>query len=72
MTAPERFAKKSDSSCNAGANGMDPAHAGEVKSRTSTASGSNLTFESRQGFPADSIRASLAHANWNLHYSQAR
>ena len=36
------------------------------------ASGSNLTFESREGFPADSIRASLAHANWNLHYSQAR
>ena len=27
------------------------------------ASGSNLTFESRKGFPADWTRASLAHAN---------
>ena len=36
------------------------------------ASGSNLTFESRRGFPADSIRASLAHANRNFHHSQAR
>jgi hypothetical protein len=35
-------------------------------------SGSNLTFESRRGFPADSIRASLADANGNFHYAQAR
>jgi len=36
------------------------------------ASGSNLTFESEEGFPADSSRASLAHANWNFHHSQAQ
>ena len=36
------------------------------------ASGSNLTFESEEGFPADSSRASLAHANRNLHHSQAQ
>jgi hypothetical protein len=35
-------------------------------------SGSNLTFESRPGFPAGSLRASLADANGNLHHSQAR
>jgi hypothetical protein len=35
-------------------------------------SGSNLTFESRMGFPADSTRASLAHANRDFHHSQAR
>ena len=34
-------------------------------------SGSNLTFESEEGFPADSSRASLAHANRNFHHSQA-
>jgi alkanesulfonate monooxygenase SsuD/methylene tetrahydromethanopterin reductase-like flavin-dependent oxidoreductase (luciferase family) len=36
------------------------------------ASGSNLTFESRKGFPADSMRASLADANGNLHHAQIR
>ena len=36
------------------------------------ASGSNLTFESEEGFPADSSRASLAHANRNFHHSQAQ
>ena len=36
------------------------------------ASGSNLTFESHKGFPLDSTRASLAHANRNFHHSQAR
>ena len=35
-------------------------------------SGSNLTFESEEGFPADSSRASLAHANRNFHHSQAQ
>jgi hypothetical protein len=39
---------------------------------SSASSGSNLTFESQQGFPADSIGASLAYANGNFHYSQAR
>jgi hypothetical protein len=34
-------------------------------------SGSNLTFESPRGFPADSIRASLTYANRNFHHSQA-
>ena len=38
----------------------------------SRASGSNLTFESHKGFPLDSTRASLAHANRNFHHSQAR
>ena len=37
-----------------------------------TTSGSNLTFESRKGFPPDSTHASLAHVNWNFHYSHAR
>jgi hypothetical protein len=36
------------------------------------ASGSNLTFESQQGFPAGSLRASLADANGNFYHSQAR
>src|SRR5258705_2968041 len=35
-------------------------------------SGSNLTFESEEGFPADSSRASLAHENRNFHHSQAQ
>ncbi len=35
-------------------------------------SGANLTFESSEGFPPDSIHASLAHAKRNFHYSQAR
>ena len=35
-------------------------------------SGSNLTFESEEGFPADSSRASLAHANRNFHHSQVQ
>jgi hypothetical protein len=35
-------------------------------------SGSRLTFESRKGFPADWMHASLAHANRNFHHSQAR
>ena len=34
-------------------------------------SGLRLTFESQRGFPADSMHASLAHANRNFHYSQA-
>jgi hypothetical protein len=34
-------------------------------------SGSNLTFESPQGFPAGSLHASLADANGNFHHSQA-
>ncbi len=34
-------------------------------------SGSRLTFESLRGFPADSMHASLAHANRNFHHSQA-
>ena len=36
------------------------------------ASGSNLTFESWKGFPSGSLHASLAHANRNFHFSQAR
>jgi hypothetical protein len=35
-------------------------------------SGSRLTFESGKGFPIDWMHASLAHAHWNFHYSQAR
>jgi hypothetical protein len=38
---------------------------------TKIASGLRLTFESRNGFPADWTHASLAHANWNFHRSQA-
>ena len=40
--------------------------------RSRSSSGSNLTFESRKGFPADLIRASLPHANGNFHHSQTR
>src|SRR5690242_444712 len=40
----------------------------ELPEETRT-SGSNLTFESRKGFPTDSTRASLAHANRNFHHS---
>ena len=36
------------------------------------ASGSNLTFESLEGFPPVSTYASLADANRNFHYSQAQ
>jgi hypothetical protein len=39
---------------------------------TEFSSGSRLTFESRRGFQADWTHASLAHANRNLHHSQAR
>ena len=35
-------------------------------------SGSRLTFESGRGFPSYWMHASLAHANRNFHYSQAR
>jgi hypothetical protein len=42
------------------------------KADMDVASGSNLTFESPRGFPADSIRASLTHANRNFHHSKAR
>jgi hypothetical protein len=38
---------------------------------TVVASGLRLTFEFRKGFPADWMHASLAHANWNFHRSQA-
>ena len=37
---------------------------------TTPTSGLRLTFESRRGFPADSMHASLAHANRNFHHSQ--
>ena len=37
----------------------------------SQASGLRLTFESRKGLPTDGMHASLAHANWNFHRSQA-
>jgi hypothetical protein len=32
------------------------------------ASGSNLTFESRKGFPRSRLHASLAHANRHFHH----
>ena len=37
-----------------------------------TTSGSNLTFESRWGFPPDLRCASLAHAHWNNHHCFTR
>jgi hypothetical protein len=40
--------------------------------RAKRASGSNLTFESRNGFPLDSTRASLAYVKRDFHHSQAR
>ena len=42
---------------------------GPIKMRQS--SGLRLTFESQRRFPADSMHASLAHANRNFHHSQA-
>ena len=49
--------------------GLDPPHLGDLAYTEAALfgifSGSRLTFESRRGFPADWMHASLAHANRN-------